>query len=72
MLVSNVSLWGAALVALLVVIALVTLAFLDRKMLRRMQLIFGATVVQMALVGAVVWLVYQTHAWWAPFCSGIC
>ena len=65
MLVSNVSLWGAALVALLVVIALVTLAFLDKKMLRRMQLIFGATVVQMALVGAVVWLVYQTHAWWA-------
>lgn len=65
MLVSNVSLWGAALVALLVVIALVTLAFLDKKMLRRMQLIFGATVVQMTLVGAVVWLVYQTHAWWA-------
>ena len=29
-----------------------------------MLVIFGATVAQMAVVGAVVWLVYQTHAWW--------
>ena len=34
-------------------------------MLRRMLVIFGATVVQMAVVGVVVWVVYQTHAWWA-------
>ena len=34
-------------------------------MLRRMPVNFGATVAQMAVVGAVVWLVYQTHAWWA-------
>ena len=27
--------------------------------------IFGATIAQMVVVVAVVWLVYQTHAWWA-------
>lgn len=26
--------------------------------------IFGATIAQMVVVVAVVWLVYQTHAWW--------
>ena len=30
-----------------------------------MLVIFGATVAQMAVVVAVVWLVYQTNAWWA-------
>ena len=30
-----------------------------------MLVIFGATVVQMAIVGGVVWLVYETYAWWA-------
>jgi len=64
MLVSEISLWGAALVALFVIIAVIALVFIDRKMLRRMLVIFGATVVQMVVIGAVVWLVYQTHAWW--------
>jgi hypothetical protein len=41
------------------------LAFFDRQMLRRMLVIFGATVAQMAIVVAVVWVVYQTNAWWA-------
>jgi hypothetical protein len=30
-----------------------------------MWVIFGATVAQMAVVVAVVWIVYQTYAWWA-------
>ena len=64
MLVSEISLWGAALVALFVMIAVIALAFIDKKMLRRMLVIFGATVGQMVIVVAVVWLVYQTHAWW--------
>ena len=64
MLVSEISIWGAALVALFVLIAAIALAFIDRKMLRRMLVIFGATVAQMVIVVAVVWLVYQTHAWW--------
>ena len=65
MLVSEISLWGAALIAFLVFIASIALAFFDRQMLRRMLVIFGATVVQMAVVVAVVWLVYQTRSWWA-------
>jgi len=65
MLVSEISLWGAALTACLVIVALIALAFTDRQMLRRMLVIFGATVAQMIIVGIVVWLVYQTYAWWA-------
>ena len=65
MLVNEIYLWGAALVAILVIIAMIALAFLDNKMLRRMLVIFGATVAQMAVVAGVVWLVYQTFSWWA-------
>ena len=56
MIVNEISLWGAALVAILVVIAMIALAFVDRKMLRRMLVIF---------VGAVVLLAFKTFAWWA-------
>ena len=50
---------GTAVVACVVFVAIIALAFFDRKMLRRMLVIFGATVAQMAVVVAVVWLVYQ-------------
>ena len=59
MLVNEISLWGAALVAILVIIAMIALAFVDRKMLRRMLVIFGATVAQMVVVGAVVLLAFK-------------
>ena len=65
MIVKEISLWGSIIVACLVVVAAIALAFVDSKMLRRMLVIFGATVAQMALVVAAVWLVYQTGAWWA-------
>ena len=65
MIVNEISLWGAALVAIIVVIAMIALAFVDSKMLRRMRVIFGATVAQMAVVGAVVLLAFKTFAWWA-------
>ena len=65
MFVSEISLWGAAIVACVVLVAAIALAFFDSQMLRRMLVIFGATVAQMAVVVAVVWLVYQTNAWWA-------
>ena len=65
MFVTEICLWGAALVACLVIVAMIALAFFDRRMLRRMLVIFGATVAQMAVVVAVVWVVYQTYAWWA-------
>ena len=65
MFVSEISLWGAAVVACVVLVAAIALAFFDGQMLRRMLVIFGATVAQMAVVVGVVWLVYQTNAWWA-------
>ena len=65
MFVSEISFWGAAIVACVVLVAAIALAFFDRQMLRRMLVIFGATVAQMAVVVAVVWVVYQTDAWWA-------
>jgi len=65
MFVSEISLWGAAIVACVVLIAVVALSLSDNKMLNHMWVIFGATVAQMAIVVAVVWTVYQTFAWWA-------
>ena len=65
MFVSEVSLWGAAIVACVVLIAMIALSFFNRQMLQRMWVIFGATVAQMAVVVAVVWVVYQTFAWWS-------
>ena len=65
MFVSEISLWGAVIVAIVVLVAMIVLAFFDRQMLRRMLGIFGATVAQMAVVVAVVWVVYQTQVWWA-------
>ena len=65
MFVSEISLWGAAIVACVVLVAMIALACFDRQMLRRMMVIFGATVAQMAIVVAVVWIVYQTKAWWS-------
>ena len=64
MIVNEISLWGAALVAIIVVIAMIALAFVDRKMLRRMLVVFGATVAQMVVVGAVALLAFKTFAWW--------
>jgi len=42
MIVNEIYLWGAALVAIIVVIAMIALAFVDSKMLRRMLVIFRA------------------------------
>lgn len=60
MIVKEISLWGSIIIACLVFVAAIVLAFIDRQMLRRMLVIFGATVAQMAAVVAVVCLVYQT------------
>ena len=65
MIVNEISIWGAALIGVLVVVAMLVLAFVDRKMLRRMLVVFGATVAQMVVVGAVVLLAFKTFAWWA-------
>ena len=65
MIVKEISLWGSIVVACLVIVAIISFVFIDKKMLKRMLVIFGATVAQMAVVVAVVWLVYQTNAWWA-------
>ena len=65
MLVSNVSLWGAAIVAFFVLVGSIVLGFFDRKMLRRVLAVYGVTVAQMAAIAVVVWVVYQTNAWWA-------
>ena len=71
MIVNEISLWGAAVVAILVVVAMIALAFVDRKMLRRMLVIFGATVAQMAGVG--LWCCWPSrHLPGGPICSGIC
>lgn len=65
MIVSEVYLWGAALIACLLGISMIALAIVDSKMLKRMLTIFIVTVLQMAAVLAVVWFCYQTRSVWA-------
>ena len=50
MIVKEISLWGSIVVACLVIVAIISFVFIDRKMLKRMLVIFGATVAQMAVV----------------------
>lgn len=52
MIVNEISLWGAVLVAIIVVIAMIALAFVDSKMLRRMLLI-AASFVANVLAGVI-------------------
>ena len=54
MFVTEISLWGSAFVACAVLVAMIALAFFDRQMLRRMLVIFGATVAQMAVSAAML------------------
>lgn len=65
MLVSEVYLWGAVLVACLLGVSMIALAIADRRMLKRIMTIFVVTVLQMAVVLAVVWFCYQTHSVWS-------
>ena len=65
MLVSEVYLWGAVLVACLLGVSMIALAITDRRMLKRIMTIFVVTVLQMAVVLAVVWFCYQTHSVWS-------
>lgn len=68
MLVTEISLWGAIIVACLVVVAIIVLAFVDRQMLRRMLVIFGATVLIAAafvanvLAGMIALLMLRTKS----------
>ena len=50
MIVKEISLWGSIVVACLVIVAIISFVFIDKKMLKRMLVIFGATVAQMAVV----------------------
>jgi hypothetical protein len=43
MFVSEISLWGAAIAACVVLVAMIALAFFDRQMLRRMLVIISFT-----------------------------
>ena len=65
MLVTEVYLWGAVLVAGLLGVSIIALAIADSRMLKRILTIFVVTVLQMAVVLAVVWFCYQTHSVWS-------
>ena len=65
MLVTEVYLWGAVLVACLLGVSMIALAIVDSRMLKRILTIFVVTVLQMAVVLAVVWFCYQTHSVWS-------
>ena len=64
MFVTEINLWNAVLVAVIVIVALIVFFILDRKMIHRMGLVYGVTLAQMILVGIVIWLTYKYPVWW--------
>ena len=65
MIVTEIYLWGAVIVACLLGVSIIALAIVDSRMLKRILTIFVVTVLQMAVVLAVVWFCYQTHSVWS-------
>lgn len=65
MIVTEIYLWGAVIVACLLGVSIIALAIVDSRMLKRILTIFVVTVLQMAVVLAVVWFCYQTHSIWS-------
>ena len=65
MVITEIYLWGAALVACFVLLVVIAIAITDLKMLKRMMVVLGATVGQMLLTGSAVWLVFNKATWWS-------
>lgn len=62
---SDFSLWGAAVLAVLTGAAIGLFWLTDRRLLQRMLRTFGVAVAQIALLGVYVGLLYRLDRWWA-------
>ena len=62
---SDFSVWGAIVLALLFTAAIGLFWLIDRCLLQRMLRVFGIAAAQLALVGVYVWVLYRFDRWWA-------
>ena len=62
---SDISLWGVALLAFLLFLAVAVYRITDRREMWRMLKVFGLMTGITAVTGLSVWAVYKLDAWWA-------
>ena len=62
--ITDISLWGVALMVVLMALAVALFLLIDRREMMRVLKVFGLTLGQMILAGVGVWLVYKVDAWW--------
>lgn len=62
--ITDISLWGVALMVVLMALAVALFLLIDRREMMRVLKVFGLTLGQMIVAGAGVWLVYKVDAWW--------
>ena len=62
---SDFSVWGAILLALLLSAAVGLFWLTDRRILHRVVRVFGTAAAQLAFVALYVWVLYRLDRWWA-------
>lgn len=62
---SQISLWGALPLLLLLMVSLTVFWFVDRHLFKTILRIYGLAVIQLTVVGVYVWLLLRADSWWA-------
>ena len=62
--ITDISLWGVALMIVLMALAMGVFLLIDRREMMRVLKVFGLTLGQILVSGAGVWLVYKMNVWW--------
>lgn len=61
---SDISLWGAALVMILLLMSVAVYTMIDRREMWRTIKVFGLLIGQSALVAGAMWMAYRMESWW--------
>ena len=61
---SDISIWGAALVVILLFVSVAVYALIDRREMWRTMKVFGCLTGQTALVTVGMWVAYRLDSWW--------
>lgn len=62
---SQISLWGALPLVVLLLLVLAVFWFVDRRLFKIIVRVFGVAVVQLSVVGAYAWVLLHADSWWA-------
>ncbi len=62
---SQISLWGALPLVVLLLLVLAVFWFVDRRLFKIIVRVFGVAVVQLSVVGAYAWALLHADSWWA-------